>query len=201
MQTHWMMRANADQFDQSTTIISRNFPNFPKILIEEMARNMSIQLQHIWWNYSLFFSSSITPRVLCIQLYEPSNNNYIYQILYRFYTIIQTYHKKRKRNPYLQHLIMWWFNRSVHLPCVCCIPTNSIKVSTTMCLLHPYKQYKGKHYNLGLQNLALTLILSCAILFQCIQVAQRLLKEYNEVIALALCFIHTFQPSSNTIMT
>ena len=50
---------------------------------------------------------------------------------------------KRERNPYLQHLIMCytakvtvekyirWFNRSVHFPYVCCIPTNSIKVSTT----------------------------------------------------------------------
>ena len=47
MQMHWMMGADADQFDQSTTIISRNCPFSPKILNEEMAPNMSIQLQHM----------------------------------------------------------------------------------------------------------------------------------------------------------
>ena len=35
----------------------------------------------------------------------------------------------------------------------------------------------------------------------CIQIAQWLLKEYNEMIALALCFVHSSQRSSNTIMT
>ena len=88
MQTHWMMGADANQYDWSTTIISRNCPFFPKILAEETAPNMGIQLQHIWWNHHYFFSSSITPYVLHIQLYEPPNNNYIYQILYRFYNII-----------------------------------------------------------------------------------------------------------------
>ena len=60
------------------------------IFIKVVRFNMSIQLQQIWWNYPLFvfFSSSITPPMLHIQLYESSNNNYIYQILYRFYTII-----------------------------------------------------------------------------------------------------------------
>ena len=50
---------------------------------------------------------------------------------------------RKERNPYVQHLIMCytakvtvekyirWFNRSVHFPYVCCIPTNSIKGSTT----------------------------------------------------------------------
>ena len=107
MQTHWMMGADADQYDRSTTIISRNCPFSPKILTEETAPNMGIH-----YNISsgiipfFFFSSSITPHVLHIQLYEPSNNNYIYQILYRFYNIIQTYHKKRERNSYHQHLII-----------------------------------------------------------------------------------------------
>ena len=112
--------------------------------------------------------------------------------LYRYIT-----KREGERNPYLQHLIVCyatkettkkyitWFNRSVHFTC----------------LLHPCKQYKGKHYDLGLKNLALTFILSYAILFQCIQIAQRLLREYSKVIASALSFIHSFQPSSNTIMT
>ena len=64
MQTHWMMGANADQYDRSTTIISRNCPFFPKILTEETAPNMGIQLQHIWWNHPLFFF--IFNRTSCI---------------------------------------------------------------------------------------------------------------------------------------
>ena len=42
MQTHWMMGADADQYDRSTTIISRNCPFSPKILTEETAPNMGI---------------------------------------------------------------------------------------------------------------------------------------------------------------
>ena len=141
MQMHWVMRADADQFDQSTTIISRNCPIFPKILTEEMARNMSIQLQHIWWNYPLFFHLQSH-----LRYYAYNCMNHPIIIIFTRFSIgfILSYsHEKRERNPYLQHLIMCyiakenaekyirWFNRSVHFPCVCCIPTNSIKVSTT----------------------------------------------------------------------
>ena len=55
MQTHWMMGANADQYDRSTTIISRNCPFSPKILTEETAPNMGIQLQQLVESSLIFF--------------------------------------------------------------------------------------------------------------------------------------------------
>ena len=128
------MGTDANQFDQRTTIISRNCPFFPKILTEEIAPNKSIQLQHIWWNYPLFFHLQSH---LMYYTYNCMNHPTII-IFTKFstsFTPSYTHHEKRERNPYLQHLIMCyiakenaekyirWFNRSVHF----------------MCLLHPYK--------------------------------------------------------------
>ena len=77
MPMYWMMGADADQLPISPKNTDwRNSPQHEYPItpyLEEL---------------SLIFSSSITPHVLHIQLYEPSNNSYIYQILYRFYTII-----------------------------------------------------------------------------------------------------------------
>ena len=143
MQTHWMMGANADQYDWSTTIISRNCPFFPKILTEETAPNMGIQLQHIWWNHPLFFfifnrTSCITHTTIwTIQQYLYLPNSL--QVLQHHIDI--SWKEREESIPSTSDHVLYCqetaekyircCNRSVHFPCVCCIPTNSIKVSTT----------------------------------------------------------------------
>ena len=55
MQMHWMMGANADQYDRSTMIISRNCPFSPKILTKETAPNIPIPITTYLVESSLIF--------------------------------------------------------------------------------------------------------------------------------------------------
>ena len=136
MQMHWMMGANADQYDRSTMIISRNCPVFPKILTEETAPNMVIQLQHIWWNHPFFFFHLQSH----LMYYTYNRINHPTIIIFTKFSIgfTTSYRHITKRERGIHTINIWscaekyikCFNRSVHFPRVCCIPTNSIKVST-----------------------------------------------------------------------